>query len=50
VAVDPQCHNVASINTLHGYFHNRQLTPQASDVMKAWDIWEPYLSALHGAR
>jgi len=50
LALDPQSHSVAAINTLHGYFHNRQLTPQVSDVMKAWDIWEPYLSALHGAR
>lgn len=50
VGLDMNSHGVASINTLHGYFHNRRLTPQASDVMKAWDIWEPYLSALHGAR
>ena len=50
VGLDAASHGVASINTLHGYFHNRRLTPQASDVMKAWDIWEPYLSALHGAR
>jgi hypothetical protein len=50
VGLDPDSHGLASINTLHGYFHNRKLTPQASDVMKAWDIWEPYLSALHGAR
>jgi hypothetical protein len=50
VALDPQSHSLASINTLHGYFHNRQLTPQASDLLKAWDIWEPYLSALHAAR
>lgn len=50
VALDHQSHSLASINTLHGYFHNRQLTPQASDVMKAWDIWEPYLIALHAAR
>ena len=50
IALDPDSHGVASINTLHGYFHNRRLTPQATDVMKAWDIWEPYLSTLHGAR
>ncbi|HYI47777.1 MAG TPA: hypothetical protein VEX35_04855 [Allosphingosinicella sp.] len=50
LALDAQSHGPASINTLHGYFHNRQLTPHASDVMKAWDIWEPYLSALHAAR
>jgi hypothetical protein len=50
VALDPQSHSLHSINTLHGYFHNRRLTPQASDLMKAWDIWEPYLSALHAAR
>jgi hypothetical protein len=50
VGLDDKSHGVASINTLHGYFHNRKLTPEASNVMKAWDIWEPYLSALHGAR
>jgi hypothetical protein len=50
VGLDENSHGVASINTLHGYFHNRRLTPEAGNVMKAWDIWEPYLSALHGAR
>jgi hypothetical protein len=50
VALDVQSHGVASINTLHGYFHNRDLMPDATDVMKAWDVWEPYLSAVHGAR
>jgi hypothetical protein len=50
VGLDEHSHGVASINTLHGYFHNRKLTPEASNVMKAWDIWEPYLSALHSAR
>ncbi|HWT14071.1 MAG TPA: hypothetical protein VN231_15055 [Allosphingosinicella sp.] len=50
LALDPQSHSLASINILHGYFHNRRLTPQASDLMKAWDIWEPYLSAVHAAR
>ena len=50
LSLDEQSHGIASINTLHGYFHNRKLTPEASNVMKAWDIWEPYLTALHGAR
>lgn len=50
VALDQQSNSLASINTLHGYFHNRLLTPQASDVMKAWDVWEPFLIALHDAR
>lgn len=50
VALDLQSHSINSINTLHGYFHNRDLTPQGSNVMKAWDAWEPYLTALHGAR
>lgn len=50
VANDAQSQSVASINTLHGYFHNRLLNPLSSDVMKAWDVWEPYLTALHGAR
>ncbi len=49
-ALDLENHGVASINILHGYFHNRRLTPEAPNVMKAWDIWEPYLSTLHGAR
>ena len=50
VAIDPQSDSVASINTLHGYFHNRAFNPLAGDVMKAWDVWEGYLSALHAAR
>lgn len=50
VALDIQSHGVASINTLHGYFHNRDLMPDAADVMKAWDVWEPYLRAVHEAR
>jgi len=50
LGLDENSHGVASINILHGYFHNRKLTPEASNVMKAWDIWEPYLSALHAAR
>lgn len=50
VAIDEQSHSISSINTLHGYFHNRQLQPQAKDLMKAWDNWEPYLVALHAAR
>jgi hypothetical protein len=50
VALDQQSDSVASINTLHGYFHNRAFNPLAGDLMKAWDVWEGYLSALHGAR
>jgi hypothetical protein len=50
IALDQQSHSVSSINTLHGYFHNRQLRPDAADVIEAWNDWEPYLSALHNAR
>lgn len=50
VAIDQQSDSVASINTLHGYFHNRAFNPLADDVMKAWDVWEDYLRALHAAR
>jgi hypothetical protein len=49
VAIDHQSHSLSSINTLHGYFHNRLLNPQASDIMKAWDNWEGYLTELHNA-
>lgn len=32
--------------TLHGYFHNPDLIPQASDLIGAWDAWEAYLRAV----
>lgn len=50
LAIDPQSQSLSSINTLHGYFHNRQLRPDAKDIMKAWDNWEGFLKALHEAR
>ena len=50
IAIDQQSHSISSINTLHGYFHNRELCPDAKDLMKAWDNWEPYFLALHAAR
>lgn len=50
VAIDQQSDSVASINTLHGYFHNRAFNPLAGDLRKAWDVWEGYLTALHAAR
>lgn len=50
VAIDQQSDSIASINTLHGYFHNRAFNPLAADLMKAWDVWEGYLSALHASR
>lgn len=50
VAIDQQSDSVASINTLHGYFHNRTFNPLSGDLMQAWNVWEDYLSALHGAR
>jgi hypothetical protein len=50
VALDSQSHGVASINTLHGYFHNRDFMPDANNITKAWDVWEQYLRAVHEAR
>ena len=50
LALDQQSRSIMSVHTLHGYFHNRRLSPQASDVMTAWDAWEPFLRELHGAR
>jgi hypothetical protein len=40
----------SSVATLHGYFHNQQLQPDAILIRDAWDAWEMYLRELHGAR
>jgi len=50
VAVDPTSHATAAINTLHGYFHNLSMNPDAVAVREAWDGWENYLRLLHAAR
>jgi hypothetical protein len=39
-----------SINTLHSYFHNRHMKPDAIAIQEAWDGWENYLVLLHAAR
>ncbi len=38
-----------SIATLHGYFHNRHLLPDAASIRDTWDGWEAYLRELHNA-
>jgi hypothetical protein len=50
VAVDPTSHAVASINTLHSYFHNLSMNPDPVALREAWDAWENYLRLLHAAR
>lgn len=50
VACDRTSSATFSINTLHSYFHNRLMKPDASALMEAWDAWESYLQALHSAR
>jgi hypothetical protein len=39
-----------SVDTLHAYFHNRQMLPDAAAIKGAWDAWENYLRLLHEAR
>lgn len=50
VALDPNTQSPSSISTLHGYFHNRDMKPDATLVKEAWDAWELYLSSLHKLR
>jgi hypothetical protein len=38
-----------SIATLHGYFHNRDLLPDAASIRATWDGWEAYLREVHNA-
>lgn len=38
-----------SIATLHGYFHNRHLLPDAASIKDTWDGWEAYLREVHTA-
>ncbi len=39
-----------SIDTLHAYLHNLNLTPSPEALRAAWDTWEMYLTLLHTAR
>lgn len=50
VALDPTTQSPSSISTMHGYFHNRDMKPDAILVKEAWDAWELYLSSLHKLR
>lgn len=43
-------HSHGSIDTLHAYIHNLEITPSAPALRDAWDTWENYLKLLHGAR
>lgn len=50
IARDPNSQSGFSINTLHSYFHNRHMLPDAVAIKEAWDAWENYLRLLHAAR
>ena len=50
IARDPNSQATFSINTLHSYFHNRHVIPDAIALKEAWDAWEIYLRLLHAAR
>ncbi|MGF1630622.1 MAG: hypothetical protein ACFCUT_14205 [Kiloniellaceae bacterium] len=50
LAIHASAKSASSIETLHGYFHNRSLSPDAGLVRDAWDAWETYLRQLHAAR
>ncbi len=50
VARDPNSQATFSISTLHSYFHNRHMIPDAVAIKEAWDAWENYLRLLHEAR
>ena len=50
VALDPTSHATGSVTTLHGYFHNLDMSPTVIAVREAWDTWENYLRLLHAAR
>ncbi len=47
LAIDPGTKGYYSVETLHGYFHNVDLLPDAKDLKRAWDAWESYLFELH---
>lgn len=43
-------HRSGSVDTLHAYFHNLEMTLDAASLRDAWDTWENYLRLLHEAR
>jgi len=43
-------HHNGSIDTLHAYFHNPDITLSVPAIRDAWDTWENYLRLLHGLR
>lgn len=49
VALSTQ-HATGSVDTLHAYFHNLDMTPDIAGIRDAWDTWENYLRLLHAAR
>jgi hypothetical protein len=49
LAAQPTARSPYSIHTLHGYFHNLKLIPEASEIKGAWDSWEAYLHEVHSA-
>ena len=46
IGADEAARSNYAVWTLHGYFHNPDLIPQASDLKGAWDAWEAYLRAV----
>lgn len=36
-----------SIDTLHGYMHNRHAEPEPMELKRSWERWHPYLKRLH---
>jgi len=49
LAAQPTARSGYSIHTLHGYFHNLKLIPDAAELKQAWDSWEAYLHEVHNA-
>ena len=43
-------HASGSIDTLHAYFHNLEMTLDVASIRAAWDTWENYLRLLHAQR
>lgn len=43
-------HRSGSVDTLHAYFHNLEMTLDAASLRSAWDTWENYLRLLHKER
>lgn len=45
-ATNPQNFLCTSITTMHGYVHNKHMTPSPSDLRAAWDKLAPFLEAI----